>query len=94
MSVREAIIDRIPLSWEVVLRKHRCLHSFVNQVYNYSIPKRYRNRHHFRGSMMIIMGLIRNGTPSRCLNAKHSKEGLVFWEDIDLEIKELEESWK
>lgn len=94
MSVRDAIIDRIPFSWEVILRKHRCISSFVNQMYEQNIPKEYRNKYYHRKSMSIILQILRNRQITKCFDIKHSKEGQAFWEDIDLEIKELEELWK
>lgn len=94
MSTRTAIRNLIPRLWEVVLLKHRCMSSFIDQTYNHCVPIKLRNKYHWQTAIRIIRLRIKTGKPSDCLDAPNTKEGLVFWQKIDEEVTNLEESWK
>lgn len=94
MSTRAAIMNMIPFSWDIVLRKHRKLTRFVEYMYNDCVPIKMRNKYHYRAAIRICRLRIQERRILDCFDAIHSKEGLAYWENIQYEINQLEESWK
>ena len=94
MSTRAAIRNLIPRSWESVLLKHRCMYSFINQMYEHCIPVSLRNKYHCQAAIRIIRLRIKTGRISNCLDIYVTKEGSTFWTQIEEEINNLEETWR
>lgn len=94
MSTRTAIRNLIPRSWEIVLLKHRCMSSFIDQVYNTCVPIELRNKYHWQVAVRIIRLRIKTGRISNCLDIYITKEGSTFWTQIEEEINNLEETWR
>ena len=53
-SVKQAVIDRLPESWEHVLRKERKLREFQNLFYNFFIPKQRRKQIYAKRNCELI----------------------------------------
>ena len=87
-GVKYAINDRLPLEWYEVLRKNRCLRKVLNYIYRDNIPLAWRNKVMYKKSIERIEHLFKNTEFIDCFDARNTDEGIVYWEDINQQIKD------
>ena len=89
-----AISDRLPESWNFVLRKNRCRCAFISAVYK-SLPDYYKGKYGFREGLKRItyMYLQRRDirtcfdyTVMSRIQNKPVKECIKFWNEIYIAI--------
>lgn len=96
MGVRDAIVDKLPASWDVALRQHRLLTRFTNYVYLKFVPKEWRNKQKaktmHRQSVARIVHLFENRNFLGLFDP--NDPSFHTWNEVYDTIIKLEEQWK
>lgn len=94
MSVKAAIKDLLPHSWDKVLRENKVLTNFCDYLYRDCVPEGWKNGKNWKYSINRIRHLTTSAPFLSCFNQNNTKEGVNFWVNISEQIENYEESCK
>lgn len=89
-GVKGFIADKIPQSWDYILRKKRCYHSFIDQFYEAIAPVKNRNKYYYKVSIQRANHYIKWYKINVIATMLSFKEGIEFWNDIANQISNYE----
>ena len=84
MSLKKAIRDKIPYNWELVLKRHKKLGEFVDNVY-LSLPEHMKGKDGFRDGVIHVTRMFRY----KCLYDCMLLEGVCNEKGLDLTTEKV-----
>ena len=90
-SVKQAVIDRLPQSWEYILRKEKKLTRFQEIVYDLVVPKKARTRNLTTINCRKISWIYNNRTIYEIINSAMMYHVIPFDNTVREEFKRIQE---
>lgn len=87
-GVKNFIKDNLPSEWDVVLRKHKCLGSFIDQFYNSIAEEKNKNKYYYKITLQRAKHYMLRFSISHIAIHFNFKEGIKFWQNIQNEVME------
>lgn len=93
VGLRKAILNNLPESWEVILRREKILSTFIERLYQ-NIPSYYKGRYGFKHGIERAKWMMNNLPIHQCINHHVVNEDVINWYEINRKIKEYENNCK
>lgn len=90
MGVKGYIKENIPRSWDIILRRNKCLGSFIEQFYQAIVKTKNKNKYHYKVTIMTARYYIKHYSINYIAVGFNFKEGANFWNDISNQVSNYE----
>lgn len=89
-GVKGYIRENLPPVWEIILKRNRCLGSFIEQFYQAIVKEKNKNKYHYKVTIMNARHYIKCHSINVIAIGFNFKEGPNFWNDIGNQVSNYE----
>lgn len=89
-GVKGYIKFNIPQSWDIILRRNKCLGSFIDQFYEKIVKEKHKNKYYYQITIRNARHYLKCYRINAIAVGLNFKEGAEFWNNIANQISNYE----